>query len=331
MDVKTDTGAIMAGESAQDLARRQRERAERLLRSAERYEQGAHGERATGAILDELRQHGWAVYHDVRWPGRPRANIDHVVVGPPGVFVIDSKNWSGRIDVFDQTFRHNGRRQDKVVASAGDAALAVAALVGPDACATTRSVLCFVRDEPIFGWCHDVMLCSTGNLREILLSRPPVLTVEQVHTTGMELHLAFQGRVPGPVSRAPHPVASTLVRQMTAPRAPRVRRRPSIAGPLIRLGLFLVIGLVFASQLPRLGAFIGEHATDSLTHQGATEYRNCAALRKDFPHGVGTRSAVRRADGVKNRPAVEPNVYRANAALDVDDDGLACEPRARRN
>ena len=195
----------MAGESAQDLARRQRERAERLLRSAERYEQGAHGERATGAILDELRQHGWAVFHDVRWPGRPRANIDHVAVGPPGVFVIDSKNWSGRIDVADQTFRRDGRRQDKVVASAGDAALAVAALVGPEACASTRSVLCFVRDEPLFGWCHDVMVCSTGNLHEILLSRPAVLTVDQVRTTGLGLHLGFQANVSAPGSRAPRP------------------------------------------------------------------------------------------------------------------------------
>ena len=214
----------MAGESAQDLARRQRERAERLLRSAERYEQGAHGERATGAILDELRQHGWAVFHDVRWPGRPRANIDHVAVGPPGVFVIDSKNWSGRIDVADQTFRRDGRRQDKVVASAGDAALAVAALVGPEACASTRSVLCFVRDEPLFGWCHDVMVCSTGNLREILLSRPAVLTVDQVRTTGLGLHLGFQANVSAPGSRAPRPGVSALVRQMAAPRAPRAVR-----------------------------------------------------------------------------------------------------------
>jgi len=39
---------------------------------------------------------------------------------------------------------------------------------------------------------------------------------------------------------------------------------------------------------------------------------------------------VRQA-AAKNGPAVEPKVYRANAALDVDDDGLACEPRARRN
>ena len=320
----------MAGESAQDLARRQRERAERLLRSAERYEQGAHGERATGAILDELRQHGWAVFHDVRWPGRPRANIDHVAVGPSGVFVIDSKNWSGRIDVVDQTFRRNGRRQDKVVAAAGDAALAVAALVGPEACASTRSVLCFVRDEPLFGWCHDVMVCSTGNLREILLTRTAVLTVDQVRTTGLGLHLGFQANVPTPGSRAPRPVVSGLVRQMAAPRAPHARKRASIAGPLIRLGLFLVLALVFISQLPRLGAFVGEQVTNSLTHQEATEYRNCAALRKDFPHGVGARAAVRQA-AAKNGPAVEPKVYRANAALDVDDDGLACEPRARRN
>ena len=98
----------LAGESAREYARRQREKAERHLRVAERYERGAAGEAATAAQLDSLRQHGWAVFHDVRWPGRPKANIDHVAVGPGGVFVIDSKNWSGRIAVKDSVLLQNG-------------------------------------------------------------------------------------------------------------------------------------------------------------------------------------------------------------------------------
>ncbi len=143
------TGASMAGESAHEVARWQREKAERLLRSAEMWERGGDGEQAVGVILDQLRAEGWEVFHDVRWPGRPRANLDHVAIGPTGVFVIDAKNWSGRIDVRGQTFRRDGWRQDRTVAAAGDAALAVAALLNPDAGAVTRSALCFVRDEPV--------------------------------------------------------------------------------------------------------------------------------------------------------------------------------------
>lgn len=323
----------MAGESAQDLARRQRERAERLLRSAERYEQGAHGERATGAILDELRQDGWAVFHDVRWPGRPRANIDHVVVGPPGVFVIDSKNWSGRIDVRDQTFRVNGRRQDKVVAAAGEAALAVAGLVHAEACMATRSVLCFVRDEAVAGWCYDVMVCSTGNLREMLLSRPAVLTPDQARTATIDLDLGFRAAARAPLAQSPRPNLVGAVRHVAAQRPPRRRARPKVVGPLLRLALVVVFALVLIGQLPRLaqlGQIVGEQVTKPLTTQAATAYPDCAALRKDFPRGVGTHHGVRRVGDKSAAPAVRPAVYKANRELDVDHDGLACEPGPKR-
>ena len=36
--------------------------------------------------------------HDRRVPGT-RGNIDHIVVGPAGVFVIDAKNYQGKIEV----------------------------------------------------------------------------------------------------------------------------------------------------------------------------------------------------------------------------------------
>ncbi len=54
--------------------------------------------------------------HDVHWPGRQFANIDHIVVGPSGVFVIDSKNWEGQVDVRQGVFRHNGRRREREIA-----------------------------------------------------------------------------------------------------------------------------------------------------------------------------------------------------------------------
>jgi Nuclease-related domain len=51
----------------------------------------AHGERLTGTVLDRLRDHGWQVLHDRSAPGC-RAGIGHLVIGPPGVFVVESKN-----------------------------------------------------------------------------------------------------------------------------------------------------------------------------------------------------------------------------------------------
>ena len=50
--------------------------------------------------MPELRGEGFAVLHDRRIPGT-RANIDHIVVSPAGVFVVDTKNWSGRVEQRD--------------------------------------------------------------------------------------------------------------------------------------------------------------------------------------------------------------------------------------
>ena len=86
----------MAGESARESARRQREKAARLQRSAELWERGADGEHVTAAVLDALPSETWTVFYDVRWPGRKYANVDHVAVGPSGIFVIDidSRSWT---------------------------------------------------------------------------------------------------------------------------------------------------------------------------------------------------------------------------------------------
>ena len=59
------------------------------------WRRGAAGERRTARLLDPLERHGWAVLHDLAVPGS-RANIDHLVIGPGGVFVIDSKQYRGR-------------------------------------------------------------------------------------------------------------------------------------------------------------------------------------------------------------------------------------------
>lgn len=55
-----------------------------------RWLRGAGGEVATGLVLDTLPVRRWHVFHDLAIPGS-NANIDHLAVGPSGVWVIDSK------------------------------------------------------------------------------------------------------------------------------------------------------------------------------------------------------------------------------------------------
>lgn len=49
---------------------------------------GLQGEQAVAEALDELRELGYKVYHDLKEDGY---NIDHVVIGPGGVFAIETK------------------------------------------------------------------------------------------------------------------------------------------------------------------------------------------------------------------------------------------------
>jgi len=61
----------------------------------EQWQAGAFGEQRTARELLPLQSSGWTLLHDVPLPSG--ANIDHVLVGPPGVFVLDSKSTDGSI------------------------------------------------------------------------------------------------------------------------------------------------------------------------------------------------------------------------------------------
>jgi len=56
---------------------------------------GARGEELLGQRLNGLAERGIRVLHDRRIPPT-KANIDHIAVGPSGVFVIDAKRYKGR-------------------------------------------------------------------------------------------------------------------------------------------------------------------------------------------------------------------------------------------
>jgi hypothetical protein len=64
-----------------------------LRRQRQRWEAGGRAEQSVVRVLVGMDDAGWHVLPDRRWPGTRRANIDVIVVGPGGVFVVDVKNW----------------------------------------------------------------------------------------------------------------------------------------------------------------------------------------------------------------------------------------------
>jgi hypothetical protein len=69
----------------------------RASEQARTWQRGAHGERRTARLLRRLTRDGFVVFHDLAVPGNTSANVDHLVIGPTGVFVIDSKQWTGSV------------------------------------------------------------------------------------------------------------------------------------------------------------------------------------------------------------------------------------------
>lgn len=53
--------------------------------------QAMEGEQAVGQFLERLREDGFQVFHDVIGSG---FNVDHVLIGPSGVYTVETKTWS---------------------------------------------------------------------------------------------------------------------------------------------------------------------------------------------------------------------------------------------
>ncbi len=74
------------------------ERAAAAREAAQRWMIAHRTERQVAGTLAPLSACGFTFLHDRGWPGArrgSRAQIDHVLVGPGGVFVVDTKGWKG--------------------------------------------------------------------------------------------------------------------------------------------------------------------------------------------------------------------------------------------
>ena len=97
---------------------------------ARTWQRGAHGERQTARLLDRLTRDGYMILHDLALPDSP-ANVDHLAIGPTGVFVIDSKQWTGSVHQgADGLVWHNHYRLDRTLETVRWEAQAVGRLLG---------------------------------------------------------------------------------------------------------------------------------------------------------------------------------------------------------
>lgn len=147
-------------------------RIKRALPKLRNLRQALEGERAVGQFLERLREQGFHVFHDVVGTG---FNVDHVLVGPAGVFTIETKTWSKPVTgkaqlVFDgETIRAGGFEPDRdpIVQAKAQASWVRALLLE----STGRTV--DVRPVIVFpGW---FVINSTGSFRDIWVLEPKAL------------------------------------------------------------------------------------------------------------------------------------------------------------
>lgn len=66
--------------------------------SAFDWERGAEGEVRTARELTALEAQGWTVFHDIQRSGY---NWDHVAIGPPGIFLLETKDVGATVTIVD--------------------------------------------------------------------------------------------------------------------------------------------------------------------------------------------------------------------------------------
>lgn len=67
-----------------------------VLPLVDRHDRGARGEEHVGSLLDEFCASRWRVFHDATLG---RGNVDHIVLGPGGLFTVETKSHPGPVRV----------------------------------------------------------------------------------------------------------------------------------------------------------------------------------------------------------------------------------------
>jgi hypothetical protein len=153
----------------------------RVSQDARHWQRGARGERRTARQLNRLLRHGWVVFHDLAVPDS-RANADHLLIGPAGVFLVDSKNWRGRLAFApDGTLWHGSYPLTATLATIGFEAAAIAGALAVPGLAVEPLLVVHGSTIP---WGEQdlggVAVLPAGRLVATLLALPVLLTDQQV-------------------------------------------------------------------------------------------------------------------------------------------------------
>jgi len=132
----------------------------------ERYFKGARGEERVSWILKSLPD----AYHVFNDFVAGRKHVDHVVVGPAGVFSIETKCWRGKVTLEDGHILLDGQLPDRapLAQALKEASLVRAELAKLGWTGSVTPVLAFASDtfEAKIAEAQGVVVLNSNNLRE---------------------------------------------------------------------------------------------------------------------------------------------------------------------
>lgn len=157
---------------------------------------GAEGERKTASYLAGLEEAGFIVRHDRRVPGYG-GNVDHIAVGPTGVFVIETKSYRGRVEVYGDRLEINDQPRDRIIDQVYKEAVAVQIALGDRLSSlglTVTPVLCLHRAK--LGWTDKsvkgVRIVDGRSLAKLVRSGESRLSAAQIEGLASELDKLFR-------------------------------------------------------------------------------------------------------------------------------------------
>ncbi len=163
---------------------------------------GADGEERTAAALEPLIAVGFRILHDRRIP-RSRANIDHLVVGPPGIFVIETKSFSGKLEIRGSDVYVAGRRRTSMLDKVRREVASVETALGPELAALGIRVMplvCVHRAElPLFRSEADgIPIVSAKGMVKRLQAAPARLDLAAVERLTSAADVRLRAASPSP-------------------------------------------------------------------------------------------------------------------------------------
>jgi hypothetical protein len=259
----------------------------------------------TADTLRAVETHGWTVLHDLHRPGRTRATIEHVAVGPGGVVVIETLRWDGEVQVVEATLRHRGYGRTPDVAAVADTAGAVTALLAPSHRRAVHAVVCLARQdlEPV-AVCGGAVALGLAQLPAYLLALPPVLAPADVPLVVDYLTAELAG-TSSPEQLTVDDVFRPRV-VWDAPDVPRPHPRPSRP----------------ATREPwpedRLGEWpVADSGDDTIARLAAHERAVGSTPDAPTPEDVPVTPARRRGPARRRRPADAPGDALLRSAMGV--------------